>query len=280
MVCYGISGVVNIMVGSEAKTILYSLLEMSTNAVTQKTVTETNVNKPPKLNFDLLESGKLPSQSKPWPKHELPVDVLLLTGETCELLSCLSHLNEGSIYKSYEKAIGHVFFGKIGEQNNLMKIAVIESDVEATDTSITVLEAIEELGPKAVFCVGFCGGLDDTKVTQGDVVLSNKVRTYASVSVMEEGIQDHNIGVPVPSLIGGIIKRADDNWLPPLENPAELNPIIHKEGVFLSGPEEVNNKKRCDELVKHFPDAVAIERQGQGKRSEILGNPKRMFPLD
>ena len=291
MVCYGISGVFNIMVGSEAKTILYliiyldiivtlgtSLLEMST--VTQKTVTETNVNKPPKLNFDLLESGKLPSQSKPWPKHELPVDVLLLTGETCELLSCLSHLNEGSIYKSYEKAIGHVFFGKIGEQNNLMKIAVIESDVEATDTSITVFEAIEELGPKAVFCVGFCGGLDDTKVTQGDVVLSNKVRTYASVSVMEEGIQDHNIGVPVPSLIGGIIKRADDNWLPPLENPAELNPIIHKEGVFLSGPEEVNNKKRCDELVKHFPDAVAIERQGQGKRSEILGNPKRMFPLD
>lgn len=236
-----------------------------------------NSNRPPKLNFDLLTSENLPSQSKSWPEKELPVDFLLLTGETCELLSCLSHLNKESIFKSYKKSIGHVFFGKIGEQNESMKIAVMESCVEATDTSLTVLKAIEKLGPKAVFCVGFCGGLDDTKVKLGDVVISKMVRTYASVSVMEQGIKDRNIGVPVPSLIGGIMKRADDSWIPPLENPGELDPIRHKEGVFLSGPEEVNNKKRCNELLKHFSDAVAIERQGHGKRFEILGNLKCIY---
>lgn len=249
--------------------------------VTQKTDAETNIRKPPELhpNLDLLTPERLPSKSKPWRECELPVDFLLLTGEPCELLSCLSHLDKTSICKSYKRAIGHVFFGQIGQPNELMKIAVMESYVEATDTSLTVLEAVEELGPKAVFSVGFCGGLDDAKVNLGDVVISKMVRTYASVSVMEEGITDRNIGVPVPPEIGGILKRADDSWIPPLKNPLELDLIRHKEGVFLSGPEEVNNKKRCHDLVKHFSDATAIERQGQGKRFEILGNPKCiMFP--
>lgn len=238
------------------------------STVTQKTDAETSIRKPPELDadLDLLMPEQLPSQSKPWPEHELPVDVLLLTGESCELLSCVSHFNKGSIYKSYKMEIGHVFFGKIGQQNELMKIAVMESYVQATDTSLTVLEAVKELGPKAIFCVGFCGGLDDKKVNLGDIVISKMVRTYTSVSVMEEGIMDRNIGVPVPFEIGGILKRADDHWIPPLKNPLELDLIRHKEGVFLSGPEKVNNKKRRDELVKHFPDAIAIERQGEGKR--------------
>ena len=248
------------------------------STVTQKTDAELNSNEPPKLNFDVLKSEQLPSESKPWRENELPVDVLLLTGKECELLSCLSHLNKGSIYKSYKKTIGHVLFGKIGEKNGLMKIAVIESSVEATDTCITVLKVVQELRPKAVFCVGFCGALDDKKVNLGDVVLSKMVRTYAFISVMEEGIKDRNIAVPVPRSIGSIIKRADDGWTPPLKNPKELDLKRHKEGVFLSGPEEVNNKERCDALVKLFPDAVAIERQALGKRFIILGNPKCMFP--
>lgn len=248
------------------------------STVTQKTDAEPNSNEPPKLDFDVLKSEKLPSESKPWRENELPVDVLLLTGEECELLSCLSHLNKGSMYKSYKNGIGHVFFGKIGEKNELMKIAVIESYVEAIDTSITVLKAVEDLGPKAVFCVGFCGALDHKKVNLGDVIISKMVRTYASISVMEKGIEDRNIAVPVPRSIGAIIKRADDGWTPPLKNPKELDLKRHKEGVFLSGPEEVNNKQRCEALVKLFPDAVAIERQALGKRFKILGNPKCMFP--
>ena len=248
------------------------------STVTQKTDAEPISNEPPKLNFDVLKSAQLPSKSKPWRENELPVDVLLLTGEECELLSCLSHLNEGSMYKSHNDAIGHVFFGKIGEKNELMKIAVIESDVGAVDTSMTVSNAAEELGPKAVFCVGFCGALDDKKANLGDVVISKMVRTYESISVMEEGIKDRNIAVPVPRSIAAIIKRADDGWTPPLKNPKELDLKRHKGGVFLSGPEEVNNKERCDTLVKLFPDAVSIERQALGKRFKILGNPKCMFP--
>lgn len=250
------------------------------STVTQKTDAEPNSNEPPKLNFDLLKPENLPSLSNDWPEHVLPVDILLVTGEKHEHLSCLSHLDKESMYKSFKMGIGHVFFGKIGtKQKDLMKIAVMECHVGAIDTSIAVLKAVEELGPKAVICVGFCGALDDTKVDLGDVVISKKVRTYASVSVMEEGIKDHNIAVPVPAKIGGVLIRADDGWKPPLKNPEEFHPTIYKEGVFLSGPEQVNNKKRCDELVKLFADAVAIERQGEGKRFESLGNPKCMFPI-
>ena len=49
-----------------------------------------------------------------------------------------------------------------------------------------------------------------------------------------------------------------------LLHPGELDVKEDRDGVFLSGPEEVQSKRRCSQLRKRFPNAVAIEVEGEG----------------
>ena len=73
----------------------------------------------------LLKTRDLPSNVKPWEEALLlPVDILLLTVEDCEFLSCVSHLNPGYIRSSHDN-LGTVYFGLMGTGPTL-KIAVMK----------------------------------------------------------------------------------------------------------------------------------------------------------
>ena len=65
--------------------------------------------------------------------------------------------------------------------------------------------------------------------------------------------------------LADLIKSVDDGWEAPLKKPGELVPTVVRDGVFLSGPEEVKSQQRCAQLKKRFPNAVAIEMEGEGK---------------
>ena len=223
-------------------------------------------NDPPEIDGPPMKTDKdLPKKSEPWENVELPIDILLLTVKDCEFLSCLSFLN--SFFKSYHKKPGYVYFGKVGDERMFLKIAVIKCDKGASGprgATVVVKNAVEVLRPKAVFCVGFCGGLDKKKVKLGDVVVSAKLITYAAIKVLEDGIQERGFRVPPPQRIANLITGVADGWNAPLKDPAELGVTVHRDGVFLSGPELVDNRKRRKELVGRFPEAIAIEMEGEG----------------
>ena len=209
----------------------------------------------------LLKSRDLPRPAPNyWRKVELPVDALLLTVKDCEFLSCLSFLNPG-FFKGYHFRIGHVYFGKIGDGNTTMKIALNKCSMH--DSTLPVKNAVKILKPKAVFRVGFCSGFSN-KVKLGDVVISSKLRKYSSIKVAANGIiEDRGINVPLNQHLAKLILNADAGWKPPLKDEVEVEVI--KNGVILSGPEVVDNKDRRAELIKLFPDATAIEMEGEGK---------------
>ena len=127
---------------------------------------------------------------------------------------------------------------------------------------ITVTNGVKELRPKAVFCVGFCAGLDQ-KVSLGDVAILARLRTYSSVKVTDSGIQERGIAVPLERNLLSLIKNADDGWKAPLKGSWEVK--VWKDGVYLSGPEKIESRERRKELVRRFPDAIAIEMEGQGE---------------
>ena len=215
----------------------------------------------------LLKRGDLPGpkDSKPWEEVqiELPVDILLLTVKDCEFLSCVSHLNPGYIRSSHDK-LGPVYFGLMGTGPTL-KIALMKcypGPLAPGGPLTTVTKGVEVLRPKAVFCVGFCGGLGE-KVSLGDVAILAKLRTYASVKVTDGGIQERGLAVPLERNLLRLIKHADDGWKAPLRGSWEVK--VWKDGVYLSGPEKVESEERREELVKRFPDAIAIEMEGQGE---------------
>ena len=206
-----------------------------------------------------------PQDAKPWKEVliVLPVDILLLAVKDCEFLSCVSHLNEGYFRSSHDK-LGTVYFGQMGTGPTL-KIAVIKcysGPLAPGVPLITVTNGVKELRPKAVFSVGFCGGLDQ-KVSLGDVAILAKLRTYSSVKVTDSGIQERGLAVPLERNLLSLIKNADDGWKAPLRDCGEVK--VWKDGVYLSGPEKVESKERREELVKRFPDAIAIEMEGQGE---------------
>ena len=228
---------------------------------------------PPEIDYTKLPAGGLlktrelpgPTDAKLWNEvlTVLPIDILLLTVEDWEFLSCVSHLNPG-YFRSSHGNLGTVYFGEMGSGPTFLKIAVMKchsGPLTPGGALITVKNGVEVLRPKAVFCVGFCGGLGQ-EVSLGDVAISAKLRTYASVKVTHSGIQERGLAVPLEANLLKLINHADGGWKAPLRDCGEVK--VWKDGVYLSGPEKVESKERREELVKRFPDAIAIEMEGQG----------------
>ena len=225
-------------------------------------------NHPPDVSQHVPTIRNLPQKSKPWVDLKLPVDFLFLTVKDCEFFSCLSYLSD--YFKSYYQPLGYVYFGDIEEQN----IALIKCDEGSSGPGgsiVVVKNAVGVLRPKAVFCVGFCGGLNYAKVKLGDVVVSARLTTYAPIKAGEDGIQARGLTVPLKKDLANLIKHAGYSWEPPLIDPEALDVTVHRDGVFLSSPEVIDNKKRCDELIKRFPQAIAVEMEGEGKGLSKFG---------
>ena len=85
---------------------------------------------------------------------------------------------------------------------------------------------------------------------------------------MDNGIQERGLAVPFERNLLNLIKNADDGWKAPLKD----SPVVKgwKDGVYLSGPEKVESEERREELVNRFPDAIAIEKEGQGESLALV----------
>ncbi|XP_022790067.1 uncharacterized protein LOC111329602 [Stylophora pistillata] len=223
---------------------------------------------PPEVHVKVLELENLPSLSKPWKdirNQYQPVDVLLLTVKDCEFLSCLSYLNEGFV-KSNPPTLGTVYFGNIGD-DEVVKVAVMKCDMGSSTPGgslVVVPKAVRSLRPKAVFNVGFCASLNEEKAKLGDVVVCSKLITYAFITRTGNRIKERRVKVPLKRDLANLVKNIGDGWKPPLKNSTGQKVELRKDGVFLSDPEVVNNRKRRAELIKRYPEATAIEMEGEG----------------
>ncbi|XP_068707668.1 death domain-containing ATP nucleosidase-like [Montipora foliosa] len=222
---------------------------------------------PPELDRGQLKPANLQIKSLPWKDVERPIDILLLTAKDCEFYSCLQYCLNPGYFKSYNRAVGYVYFGKMGEGETKLKIAVIQCNVGSavpSGSAVVVPDAVRMLRPKAVFCVGYCGGLNKEKVKLGDVVISARLATYAPIKVNEDGVIERGVRVPSSTGLADLTRNADRGWKAPLEEGSELEVKVHKDALLLSGPEVVNSEERRDELIKRYPDAIAIEMEGEG----------------
>ncbi|XP_068756047.1 uncharacterized protein [Montipora capricornis] len=216
-------------------------------------VTEECYDTPPKLLVKLPTLSDLRIAGKPWGNADLPIDVLLLTVEDCEFLSCFSFLDRP--FKSYKKEVGPIYFGYIGNNGDQekLKVALIKCSKGAADPggSLTAVKnAVRVLSPKAVFSVGTCSGLSSDKVKLGDVVVSAKLTTAAGL-IVPEGRHMSNL-----------VRYAPYGWVAPLENPAELKVKVHCNGDILSQTQAA----RCGyaDLRLQYPEAIAVETEGEG----------------
>ena len=201
---------------------------------------------PPELSGKLPLLSDLPRIFKSWETVELPVDILLLTVEDCEFLSCFAYLKEP--FRSYHISTGFVYFGCMdNDQGKEGKIALIRcpKGSDALRGFFSVLEdVILLLRPKAIFSVGACSGLNSRKVKLGDVVVSATLITAAHRT-------------PTSRNIGNLIKHVADGWKAPLQNVDECDIKMHCDGLVLSMSEA--NK----DIIDQYPEAIAVEMEGE-----------------
>ena len=236
--------------------------------VTESLKTASN---PPEVTVTLLRNENLPGISVPLDKSQLPIDILLLTVKDWEFLACMSCLNRDFCRSYCEELRQDVYLGKIGNDDMMLKIAVVKCYTGSTvpqGSYVAVMKAVEVLKPKAVFSVGCCGGLDPAKVKLGDVVVSVKLITYSSSKVTDKGITERGVRVPLKSNISKLMLTAAHGWNAPLKNPKEFEVEMHQ-GVFLSGPESVDSSARREELNQRFSEADVIEMEGEGKLNKL-----------
>ena len=203
---------------------------------------------PPELSVKLPELSDLCITFNPWETVELPVDILLLTVEDCEFLSCFAYLKEP--YKSYHISTGYVYFGCMGDdQRKKMNIALMRcsrgSYVPGGSLSASK-DAILQLRPKAIFSVGACSGLNSREVKLGDVVVSAKLVTAAHKT-------------PPSRDICKMIKHMADGWKAPLKNTDDYKIKVHCNGVVLSVSEANRDK------IGQDPAATGVEMEGGGE---------------
>ena len=232
-----------------------------------ETASQRPASDPPDVIIDQLTKQDLPKRSTRLDDCQLPVDILLLTVEDCEFLSCLSYLNPG-FCKTFRSHLGIVYLGDIGKDERKLNIAVMSchgGSASPGGSMVVVLNAVNTLRPKAVFGVGSCRSLDYNNVKLGDIIMSEKLITYGPCRITEGGIEERGVKVPLKSRLLKVIRRAGDGWKPPLKDPKALEVKIHR-GTILSGPVEViDSPKHCKALIDRFPEAVAMEEEGEGK---------------
>ena len=236
------------------------------HAKISETEQKTNlVGNPPPLSITIPKLEDLQVPSKPWDRAQLPTDVLLLTVADVEFLACFSYLD--NVFRCSNKELGHVYFGEIGDGQKKVKVSLIRCSRGSTQVGAAqnvVRTAIEILKPKAVFSVGYCGGLRKEKTKLGDVVISSKLSTYGENKIIDDRQQWCGNTINVSRNIGDLIRTAADGWRAPLLDPEALKVEVHRDVEILSGPELANSPRECEELLKRFPGASAIEEEGQG----------------
>ncbi|XP_067024645.1 uncharacterized protein [Acropora muricata] len=231
---------------------------------------------PPELQFTVKKLSDLKVPSKRWEEVELPIDILLLTVDKYGFLCCFHYLRE--VFRSFKLALGHVYFGEMGESDSeKLQVALMqccEGGGQPGGAGIMVPKAVEMLRPKAVFCVGSCAALHHDKTRLGDVVVAAKLTTYAQRRVTANKVVPCGFSIPASKRIWQLIPCAAFGWKPPLKNPAvEHDEVkVHSNGEILSGPEEIASVSRRNELVQLYPNAIAVEMDGDEPAAVLQTN--------
>ena len=207
-------------------------------------------NDPPPLSITLKELGDLPNKLKHWDKDYPPIDILLLTVEDWEFLACYHYLRDS--FKSYEKSIGFVYFGKMGDdEDESLKVALVKCSKESLDpggSQTSAKNAVTLLRPKATFLVGFCYSLNPDKAQLGDVVISSKLTTDCHKT-------------PVSRDVGHLVRNAADGWKAPIGNSKARKVKVHRDGEILSCSDLIGAEQQC----QLHPEAIAVEMEGKGE---------------
>ena len=117
-----------------------------------------------------------------------------------------------------------------------------------------------------MFSVGSRAALHD-KTRLEDVVVAAKLTTYAQRRVKANKVLACGSSIPASKSILQLIPCAAFGWKPPLKNlELEHEEVkVYSNSEILSVPEGIASESGRNELVQLYPNAIAVEMDGDGE---------------
>lgn len=133
----------------------------------------------------------------------------------------------------------------------------------------TTQNAISDLKPKLIICVGIAWGGDEKKQKIGNVLISSDVQLGSNTRI---GENETRFRAPRPGTSAKVKKI--------LKRSAELLPIEFHEGTIISKEDLYDNKQLRDQALAGVPSAIGGEMEGSGVHKAIEEARENGFVCD
>ena len=184
--------------------------------------------------------------------------VVLLTFNENETEAVIQHFHAGRSPRTVPR--GQRIYHDLGMHGGVRVILSV-SRQGPHRTQQTANEAISDFVPSAVIAVGIAFGMDDTKQSIGDVLVSESIRDYALDRKNQDGtVTLKEVAPPASSYL---LDRMNTILHLHHASPADAWPRVEI-GCILSGPSLVDNLNYRNSLRKQFPAAKGGEMEATG----------------
>ena len=152
---------------------------------------------------------------------------------------------------SWERAGALFISGSIGNH----EVIVVRSGIGKVAASLTTSLLIQQYGVNMVINTGSAGGIG-AGLAVGDLVISEKLASF--------DVDVTGFGYTYGQLPGGmpLYFEASRYFIGEMTKAAEATNHNVKNGLIVTGDSFINDGRKVQEILRHFPDALACEMEG------------------
>ena len=196
------------------------------------------------------------------------ITVLLMTATLVELQGIMGYLkpkdgNEKIIETFTDAEVGKIRFyiGKYGQYPVVVGMSASSKSHQGPTSACNVTSKLmNTVKPRYVIAVGICYGMDKSKTSSGDVIVSDLICDYISLRVgVEDTLQPHGGILPV----GATLLEVFSSPIGYTHTQAGKEVTVHC-GPIITGPSLVVSSKHKEQLKGLRPDALGGDMEGAG----------------
>jgi len=131
---------------------------------------------------------------------------------------------------------------------------------QRSGSALTLLDAIDLTGPKAVIIIGIAFGIDRSKQRLGDVLVATSIEQYEHQKINARSPIQRGQTLPCGVVLAERFRTRGEDWT--MKRLTSVVTTHH--GPVLSGEKLINNREFRDRLVEQYPMAIGGEMEGAG----------------
>ena len=224
------------------------------------------------------EMDSFDTQYEPFNKNLIQgIKVLLMTATPLELRGIMGYLKPkkigGKIIETFVKGQEKVYIGKFGEYPVVVGMSAPgraqQGPLDACIVTTIIMMMVIEI--RYVIAVGICYGMDESKTSSGDVIVSNPICDFTCLRVGAENILQPRGGIPP---VGPTLLQVFSSPIGYTHTQDGKKVEVHC-GPFIARPDLVDNPRYKEQLKILRPDAFGGEMEGAGIMTAAMRVPSK-----